>query len=145
MPSKSEQVLEALLAILRVAVPPGAEVVRNSTLPTRIPPGGWLCLRDGDPGDPQFMMSPPSYYFEHEAEVDIVVDAPLAERDARFDALKVALGEALALDRTLGGLCDYVIGVPPVPVDITTEGGAQPLKAATVGIMLTYVTSDPLG
>ena len=142
--STSEAVLKALGTAVRGRVPYGAVFERNSTVPVRVPAGGWVCLRDGDPGEPEVLLSPPTYIFQHRAEVDIVVELPTAEaRDALFDALKRAVGAAVAADRTLGGLCDYVLGEAPVPAELPIEGGEN-LKAATVGIILTYGSSDPL-
>ena len=66
-----------------------------------------------------------------------------AARDAAFDALKLAVGVAIAADRTLGGLCDFVQGEAPAPVELPIEG-AEGLKAASLGIVLSYATSDPL-
>lgn len=143
--STSEQVLKALFAALGARMPAGATFVRNETLPSRIPAGGWVCLRDGNPGDPDFLFSPPAYVYEHAAEVDVVVDrAGAAVRDQIFDALKQAIGEAVSADRTLGGLCDYVIGEAPVPADVPVEGG-ESLKAASIAIILHYAAPDPLG
>lgn len=142
--TKSEQVMKAFLAALEAAAPAGTLVKRNETVPVKIPAGGWVCLRDGDPGDPEYLFSPPLYIYEHIAEVDVVIDlAGAAARDALFDALKQAVGAATAADRTLGGLCDYVLGLAPTPVELGVEG-AENLKAATIGVMLTYGSSDPL-
>lgn len=142
--SKSERVLKALHAALSAAVPAGVLVERNASLPVRLPAAGWLCLRDGDPGAPDVLMSPLLYIYEHRAELDIVVEITAPEqRDARFDALKQAVGLALASDRTLGGLCDFILGEAPEPTEVPVEG-AENLKAATIGIILTYGTSDPL-
>jgi hypothetical protein len=49
--SKAEQVLEALRAVLETV--PGAAVERNSVLPEKIPDGGLVILRDGDPREPE--------------------------------------------------------------------------------------------
>jgi hypothetical protein len=49
--SKPEQVLEALKALLETL--PEAVVQRNSVLPEKIPGGGLIILRDGDPGQPE--------------------------------------------------------------------------------------------
>lgn len=142
--SGSEARLKALFDALESAAPAGAKVVRNETLPSRIPPGGWICLRDGDPGPYEFLFCPPTYIYEHVAEVDVLVDLPtVAARDARFDQLKQAIGAATAADRTLGGLCDYVLGEAPAPVELPMDG-SETLKAATIGIVLTYGLSDPL-
>jgi hypothetical protein len=49
--SKAEQVLDALKALLETL--PGAAVDRNRVLPEKIPAGGLIVLRDGDPGEPE--------------------------------------------------------------------------------------------
>ncbi|PZX04485.1 acyl-CoA transferase [Celeribacter halophilus] len=143
--SYSEQVLKALYAKIQAAAPSGALVARNAAYPESIPRDGAIILRDGNPGDPEFLFSPPCYVYEHYAEVDLLVEATRDDdRDAKFDVLKQAIGVAVSDDRTLGGLCDYVLGQAPAPVDLT-DLGAIGLKAATVGVILTYGTPDPLG
>ena len=49
--SKAEQMLDALKALLETV--PDAVVERNSVLPGKVPAGGLIILRDGDPGDPE--------------------------------------------------------------------------------------------
>ena len=46
--SKAEQVLDALKTLLETLL--GATIERNSVLPEKIPDGGLIILRDGDPG-----------------------------------------------------------------------------------------------
>ncbi|MCU0909799.1 MAG: acyl-CoA transferase [Rhodobacteraceae bacterium] len=141
MPSKSESVLAALGAAIAAGLPAGADYERNGVLPAVLPRGGLVILRDGDPGEPEFLLSPLTYIYEHRAEVDIVVEGSC--RDELFDALKVAIGTALAADRTLGGLCDWVEPEAPAPVELPVDGGEE-IKAATIGVLLTYETSNPL-
>jgi hypothetical protein len=66
-----------------------------------------------------------------------------AARDAAFDAITASIGAALAADRTLGGLCDWVEAEAPRPVDLPVEGAAS-LKAAVIPVVLHYSTDDPL-
>ncbi|MTH62108.1 acyl-CoA transferase [Paracoccus litorisediminis] len=141
--SVSEQIMLALFAQVEPVLPFGVKFERNATLPQRVPEVGWVCLRDGDPGPPEVTLSPLVYFYEHDVEFDLVVDLPEDQRDAAFDALKQALGLALADDRTLGGLCDWLEASAPQPVDIPIEGGNS-LKAATVTVTVHYATSDPL-
>ena len=142
--SRSETVLRALGAAIEAALPVGTAFARNASVPVRIPAAGWVCLRDGDPGEPEALMSPPLSVYDHRAEVEIVIElATPAARDALFDTLKQALGTAVSQDRTLGGLCDYVLGEAPVPAEVPVEGGEN-LKAGLIGIILTYGSSDPL-
>lgn len=60
-----------------------------------------------------------------------------------FDALIVAIGAALAADRTLGGLCDWVEPEAPASVDLPVEGAAA-LKAAVITVVLHYTTTGAL-
>ncbi|SOC07947.1 hypothetical protein SAMN05878426_104250, partial [Phaeovulum vinaykumarii] len=79
--------------------------------------------------------------YQHRAEIEAVVQG--ADRDAAFDTLTASIGAALAADRTLGGLCDWVEAEAPRPVDLPVEGAAS-LKAAVIPVVLHYTTADPL-
>ena len=143
MPTTRETILQALLAALQAV--PDAIVLRGAILPERIPTGGLLILRDGDPGTPEVTLSPLQYHYEHRAEIEVIVQGKTpANRDAAFDILLVNLATAITADRSLGGLCDWVEAEAPQPVDLPVDG-AEALKAAIVSIILTYSTADPLG
>lgn len=141
--SYMERVLKALFSAVETHAPAGVKVLRNSSIPERIPAEGCIIIRDGTPGEPEVLMSPPLYYYEHEAEVEIIVDRPASAREAVFDALKRAVGSALDADRTLGGLCDYVVGEAPAPLTLPIDG-ADGFKAATIPVVLMYGSPDPL-
>jgi hypothetical protein len=142
MATKHETILQALHALLSGIS--GPTVLRNANLPERVPSGGIVILRDGDPGEPEVLLSPLEYVYDHRADADVVVDAATpAARDSIFDSILLAIGTAIAADRTLGGLCDYAETVAPVPVDVVVEG-APGFKAATLPIILHYGTPDPL-
>ena len=138
--SKREVVLSALFAAL--AGVGGATVMRNASLPTRIPTAGLVILRDGTPGEPEVSLSPLTFHYEHAAVVEVIVQGQ-ATQDAQFDAICVAIGARLAANRTLGGLCDWLEGAAPDPTEIITEGG-EPMKGAAVTITLTYSTNNPI-
>ena len=139
MPSKRETVLTALHVRLQTLAAP---VLRGDVLPERIPATGLIILRDGKPGEPEVTLSPLTYFYEHRAELEVVIKAGTG-RDSLFDALTASIGAALAADRTLGGLCDWVDAEAPEPVDLPIEGAAA-LKAAVITIVLHYATPDPL-
>ncbi len=138
MPSAREAVLTALHA--RLSTLP-ATALRGDVLPERVPPGGLLILRDGDPGEPEVTLSPLAYHYQHRAEIEAVVQG--ADRDAAFDALCASIGTAIDVDRMLGGLCDWIEAEAPRPVDLPVEGAAS-LKAAVISVILHYTTADPL-
>ena len=139
MVSIRETILSALHVRLQSLASP---VLRGDVLPERIPATGLIILRDGKPGDPEVTLSPLTYFYEHRAELEVVIQAG-AGRDALFDALTADIGAALAADRTLGGLCDWVEAEAPEPVDLPIEGAAA-LKAAVITVVLHYATPDPL-
>ena len=139
MPTLRETILAALHTRLS-ALP--ATALRGDVLPERIPATGLTILRDGNPGEPEVTLSPLSYFYQHRAELEVVIQAG-SGRDALFDALTADIGAALAADRTLGGLCDWVEAEAPEPVDLPIEGAAA-LKAAVIIVVLHYATPDPL-
>ena len=53
------------------------------------------------------------------------------------------IGAAVAADRTLGGLCDYLM-VEAAETEPVTDDGADVYRAATVAIVAVYGTTDPL-
>ncbi len=139
MPTRRETILQALHALLQTQPAP---VLRGEVLPERVPAAGLLILRDGDPGEPAVTLSPLRYHYQHRAEVEAVVQIATG-RDMAFDTLATGVGNALAAERTLGGLCDWVEAEAPRTVDLAVDGAAT-LKAAVIPILLHYSTSDPL-
>jgi len=139
MPTQRETILAALHARLSAL---SATTLRGEVLPERVPAGGLLILRDGDPGEPDVTLSPLAYHYQHRAEIEAIVQG--SDRDAAFDILTASIGTALAADRTLGGICEWVEAEAPRPVDLPIEGAAS-LKAAVIPVVLHYTTADPLG
>ena len=85
MASKRELILAALHARLQTLAAP---VLRGDVLPERIPATGLIILRDGKPGDPEVTLSPLTYFYEHRAELEVVIQAG-SGRDALFDLISI--------------------------------------------------------
>lgn len=142
--STLESILDALLAALKAAAPDGALVARNSLVPEIVPPAGAMILRDGVPGEPAMTFSPVVYEYEHRAEVEIMVQgATAAIRDAAFDTLRQAVGQAIEDDPTLTGTADWSEVQAPPPQTVIVDR-ADPVKAATVPVILYFETENPL-
>jgi hypothetical protein len=139
MPTTRETILAALYARLQ---PLAALVLRDEVLPERIPAAGLIILRDGEPGEPEVTLSPLRYHYQHQAELEVVVQAGTGRASA-FDELIANIGTTLEADRTLGGLCDWVEPEAPSSVDLPVEGAAA-LKAAVVTVVLHYTNTGPL-
>src|SRR5690606_33674066 len=97
MPTPRETILAAL----------PATTLRGEVLPERVPAEGLPMLRDGEPGEPEVTLSPSPTTTEIEAVVQGV------DRDAAFGTLTASIGAAVAADRPLGPLCDWVEAAPP--------------------------------
>ena len=142
MPTRREEVLTALLGAIEGV--PAASVKREEPLPEKISAGGLVILRDGDPGEPEVLLSPVSYLWQHRTDIEVIVQKPPTEAPAALDTLLAEIGSALGADRTLGGLVDWVEWSAPQTRDLAIDGAAG-LKGAVVTVTLHYASSDPLG
>lgn len=123
----------------------GAAVKRNTDVPLSVGPGGLVILRDGEPGEPEVTLSPPSYAYEHRAELEVLVDAfAPGGAEEMIDAILGDVDAMFAADRTLGGRIDYAEPDAPI-VDVLAADGGSPLRTARVGLTLIYTTPSPLG
>ena len=142
MPTIREQILSALLA--RLETVPDATVRREAPLPETVPAGGLIILRDGDPGDPEVVLSPVTYLWEHQTEIEIILQRGQDDDSAAVDALLMAVGDTLAADRSLGGLAEWLDWGAPKTSGLAIDGAAA-LRGATVPVTIHYGSSDPLG
>jgi hypothetical protein len=140
--SKREQVLDAVVALITAAVP-GAKVERNLAKPERIPSGGLVIIRDGDPGEPEVTLSPLTYVFSHRIPIEVAVHQASDPREQALDAILGRIGLEVAGNRTLWGLCDFLEAEAPATADVETAG-AFPGRWADVTIVAVYGTPDPL-
>jgi hypothetical protein len=141
--SKTEQVLEAIKS--RPQTIPGAVIERNSVLPEKVPNGGLIILRDGDPGEPEQSLGGfGSVYYQHAVEIEVYAEeGDAAVRDAAFDDLLQQIGAALDADPTLGGLTFGLTYSRPEP-SIEAVAGAPAIKSATLSVIVDYETDSPL-
>ena len=141
--TKAEQLLEALRAVLETV--PDAVVQRNSVLPEKIPDGGLVILRDGDPGEPEQTLGGfGSTYYQHAVEIEVYVEeGNAAARDAAFDALLHEIGAVLETDPTLGGLAFGLTYGRPEPA-IEGVAGAPAIKTAMLSVTVDYESGAPL-
>lgn len=142
MPSVREQILCALLA--RLETVPAATVKREAPLPETVPAGGLIILRDGDPGDPEVVLSPVTYLWEHQTEIEVILQRGQDDDSVALDVLLMAVGTALAADRSLGGLVEWLDWGAPKTSGLAIDGAAA-LRGAMVPVTIHYGSSDPLG
>ena len=141
--SKAEQVLGALETLLETV--PTAVVERNSALPEKVPGGGLIILRDGDPGEPEQALGGfGNAYYQHAVEIEVYVEeGDAAARDAAFDDLLQQIGAALGADPTLGGVAFGLTYGRPEP-SIEAVAGAPAIKTAMLTVTVDYESDAPL-
>jgi hypothetical protein len=103
-------------------------------LPEKIPTGGLIILRDGDPGEPEQALGGfAKAYYQHAVEIEVYVEqGEAAGRDAAFDNLLQQIETTLEADPTLSGLAFGMMYGRPEPA-IEAVAGAPAIKTATLG------------
>lgn len=144
MTSKREQILSALYTKAKALESATVKVYRNLDKPQKVPTGGIIILRDGAAEEPEVLLSPLTYIFEHYVTLEAMVQNPdPAARNTALDALLANVGAVIAGNRTLDGLAEWVEAKAPDFQEEPIEGAAS-LHTATVQIMVRFFTSDPL-
>lgn len=142
--TKNFQVLLAVKTLVASALP-GAELRgfdKDTDKPGRIGPGGCVIGHPGDPGEPEIDLSPLSYNYSHRFFLEVA--AADGEGGAVLDGMLETLGQAVAADPFLGGLCSFFSAEAPDRNDRSTDAIAS-TNWATVGLVAEYDTNNPLG
>jgi len=131
--------------VLLITVP-NAKVERNTAVPEKIPAGGLIVLRDGDPGEPETALGGfGSVYYSHNIEIELYAeDGDATTRDAAFDTLVQSIGTVLEADPTLSGLA-FGMSYGRPEIDTETVAGAPAIKTGTIIVTVEYETNSPLG
>jgi len=142
--SKPEQVLDAIKVLLNTV--PDAKVERNSVVPEKVPTGGLIVLRDGDPGEPETALGGfGGVYYSHNIEIELYIEeGDVTTRDAAFDNLVQSIGTVLKTDPTLGGLA-FGMSYGRPEIDTEAVSGAPAIKTGTITMIVEYETLSLLG
>lgn len=144
MSSKREQILSKLVSKLETLENASVTIYRNLDKPQKIPMGGTIILRDGESGEPDVLLSPLVYIYEHNIILEVMVQNPDPKvRDSTLDNLLMGIGSLIRANRTLEGLTEWLEARTPDFQNESLEGAAS-IRAATVPIVARFFTSDPL-
>jgi hypothetical protein len=100
MTSKREQVLNALYTAVKTLEGANLKVYRNLDKPQPVPSGGLVVLRDGTGEEPEVLLSPLTYIYEHIVTMEVMMqNASSATRDTALDALLVSIGAIITANR----------------------------------------------
>ena len=140
---KQLDILRALKALIAAALPTAqiGGFDEDVQVPEAVGPGGAVFGVPGEPGEPEIDLSPITYNFEH--DIDIEVAAPGAAPGDTLAAMLAAIGTAIAADRTLGGLCHWVEAGGATFRERVTDNASP--NWADFPITVSYSTTDVLG
>jgi hypothetical protein len=145
MPSHRETLLNRLFLELKTFETPSLKVYRNLEKPQRIPSGGLMILRDGTSGDPEILLSPLTYIYTHQVQLEIIIQQKEDSfRSLKIDEVLMSLGNLIAQNRTLDGLAEWIEPQAPEFIEESLEGGI-PVRMALVTLLIRFATLDPLG
>lgn len=141
--SQRENAIGALFAVLG-QLSLGTTVKRNAALPERIADHAMAILRDGEMGEPEVLLSPLTYHWQHQVAIELfVADPDASTRDSRMDGLLTELASLIEADRTLAGVVEYAeIGQPKF--DELAPEGTSGIKACLLPVVLHYSSAGPL-
>lgn len=144
--SAREAALAALFGVVQAAVAarnPAPGVLRNETVPQRLPAGGLVVLLDGETLEAEPVLGLGHYWMRHQAVVEIhAPGASDAARRALCDALLRDISAAVMADTLLGGAVDGAEALAAVIEDSAIEGG-QTLRSAAVPVDLYFSAATP--
>lgn len=145
MPSVREQILSAFFNELKTLETSLIKVVRNPDKAMKVPEkGAIITLQDGESGEPEVLLSPLTYIYEHIATIELVVNTAYAQsQGTTLDDLLMIIENLILADRTLGGLAEWIEARAPEFIQEAVEG-APAMRAANVNVMMRFHTASPL-
>lgn len=104
---------------------------------------GFCVMRDGNPGNPEYLMSPLRFCWEHEVDFEIAATGP--DRAATLETIIALFEPAVAADRTLGGAVEdaRIMNAPQISEDPVDDAEIE--RYATLTVQLVYTTDSGAG
>lgn len=126
-----------ILSALQTAISSAGTVFkRNAGLPSTVPSGGLVIMRDGEAGKPEYLLSPYREIYKHCVDVELFVAKP--DDETVLYSLANSVYGLLRTDTTLGGLVDD-ISVGPLEVDaVQTDVGSE-ILGGRLPVYLHYI------
>jgi hypothetical protein len=104
---------------------------------------GVVIMSDGDPGEPEVILSPRCYAWEHTVPFEITAKGD--NRRATVKAIIDLFPPALAADPTLGGAVDFASLETGWTADDYAMDGVETEYSAKLTVTLSYVTASGAG
>jgi hypothetical protein len=114
MTSKREQVISSFYNKLKTLESTNLKVYRNLDKPQKVPSGGMIVVRDGTSEEPEVLLNPLTYIYEHLITVEVMAqNADSALRSSQIDSLLTSIGSIINANRSLDGLAEWLEAQTP--------------------------------
>lgn len=143
--SKRRNYLIALKALVASALP-SADVRgfdEAATRPDRIGSGGAVLGHPGVPEETDVDLGQLKYYYDHAVPLEIHPSDGSADPAADIDTALKAIGDAVAADRTLSGVVEWIEASSANEEDLSVDG-AESIRWAEITITASYSASHAL-
>ncbi|HEY4112864.1 MAG TPA: hypothetical protein VGM17_02280 [Rhizomicrobium sp.] len=135
--------LDALESVMAAALASPVTFERDPEKNVPASHDGVVIMRHGDPGDPEVILSPLSFAFEHQVEFEITASGP--DRATTVESIIGRIDPALAVDRTLGGAVDDARVMTAPDINEYEADGVETERSAVLHVQLSYTTASAAG
>lgn len=144
MTSKREQVISSFYNKLKTLESTNLKVYRNLDKPQKVPSAGMIVVRDGTSEEPEVLLNPLTYIYEHLIAVEVMAqNADASLRDTQIDSLLANIGSVINANRSLDGLAEWLEAKTPETTEEVIEGTST-IRTASLQVMVRFFTNDPL-
>ena len=144
MTSKREQVISSLHNKLKILESATISIYRNPDKPQKIPAGGIIILRDGGGEEPEVLLSPLTYIYEHSISIEVMINNAYADRQGTtLDDLLMIIENLILNNRSMNGLAEWMEAQAPEFLQEAVDG-APAIRAATITVLARFSTNSPL-
>lgn len=144
--SMHRQVHLAIKAMIATALPNAKLLGFERAVPEMmaLDPGGTVIGHPFDTGDPEMDYSPPTWNFQTRFPIEAKPRLGSTDAAGDIDAMLRPIGAAVAANRTLEDLVDWLeVTGPSEDTDVPAGGAGQ--RSAGFDLIAHYSTTDPLG
>ncbi len=145
MPSVRENILSAFFTELKTLESSSIKLLRNPDKLMKVPENGALIImHDGQSNEPEVLLSPLTYIYEHNISIEVMINNAYADRQGiTLDDLLIIIENLILNNRSMNGLAEWMEAQAPEFLQEAVEG-APAIRAATINVLVRFCTTSPL-
>ncbi len=143
--SVREQIIAAFFTELKTMESSSIKVLRNPDKLMKVPENGALIIvHDGQSNEPEVLLSPLTYIYEHSISIEVMINNAYADRQGTtLDDLLMIIENLILNNRSMNGLAEWMEAQAPEFLQEAVDG-APAIRAATITVLARFSTTSPL-